>query len=116
MKNSKGNNKGRVKELIRYICGKTKHCRDSDGQNITKDVIDYVGCSASLPLINPMVSQVGGLYKKLDIESVDLDPLIEEFLKSEANNNRVKQPFEHFIISLKENESLNLAKWNLLVI
>jgi len=59
MKNSKGNNKGRVKELIRYICGKTKHCRDSDGQNITKDVIDYVGCSVSLPLINPMVSQVG---------------------------------------------------------
>ncbi len=115
MKNSKGDNRGRVKELIRYICGKTKHCRDSDGQNITKDVIDFVGCSASLPLINPMVSQVDGLYKKLDIESVDLDPLIEEFLKSEANNNRVKQPFEHFIISLKENESLNLAKWNLLV-
>ncbi len=51
----KGNNRGRSQHVIDYIFGKTKHKHESHSHEITKEKIDYIGCSKNLGFIDPLL-------------------------------------------------------------
>ncbi|MFT6900884.1 MAG: hypothetical protein ACJAXS_001064 [Colwellia sp.] len=115
IKHKKGCNRGRVKILIKYVCGEIKHMRETSNFEITKEKIDFVGSSTSLPVLNPLIAFENGQQIKLSGKEADLEPIISEFLQAESKNTRVKLPFEHIVISLQEGESLNLIQWDLLI-
>lgn len=115
IKNKKGCNRGRVKTLINYVCGKIKHMRETSSFEITKETIDFVGSSSSLPIVNPLVTFENGQQIKISGKEADLEPIINEFIEAESKNTRVKLPFEHIVISLQKGESLNLIQWDLLI-
>jgi hypothetical protein len=115
LKHKKGCNRGRVKILIKYVCGEIKHMRETSNFEITKEKIDFVGSSTSLPVLNPLIAFENGQQIKLSGKEANLKPIISEFLQVESKNTRVKLPFEHIVISLQKGESLNLIQWNLLI-
>jgi hypothetical protein len=115
IKHKKGCNRGRIKILIKYVCGEIKHLREGLNFEITKEKIDFVGSSTSLPVLNPLIAFENGQKIKLSGKEADLEPIISEFLQAESKNTRVKLPFEHIVISLQEGESLNLIQWDLLI-
>ncbi|TWX52631.1 relaxase/mobilization nuclease domain-containing protein [Colwellia hornerae] len=115
IKHKKGCNRGRVKILIKYVCGEIKHIRETSNFEITKEKIDFVGSSTSLPVLNPLIAFENGQQIKLSGKEADLEPIINEFIEAESKNTRVKLPFEHIVISLQKGESLNLIQWDLLI-
>lgn len=46
-----------------------------------------------------------------DIESIDLSDIKHAFLEIEEKNKRVKHPFKHIVISLREGETLTPSSW-----
>ena len=115
VKSKKKNNQGRIRKLIKYIFGKTKHTHDANGRELTHETIKFIGSSNSLPMTNPLLSFDNGVMTKISGKDASLTPLINTFLKVESLNARVMHPFEHIIVSLQEGEDLNIFQWRELV-
>lgn len=107
----KGNNRDRSSDVINYIFGKTKHKHESHSHEITKEKIDYICCSKNLGLIDPLWQKIGEDLCKISGKEADLSEIKLAFYQAEANNIRVKQPFEHIVVSLREGEHLAEFQW-----
>lgn len=108
---NKGNNRGRSASVINYIVGKTKHKHESHSHEITKEKIDYICCSKNLGFTDPLWKEKNGRLHKISGKEADLSEIKLAFEESESKNIRVKHPYEHIIVSLREGESLNEYQW-----
>ncbi|GAA6172048.1 hypothetical protein NBRC116592_17180 [Colwellia sp. KU-HH00111] len=107
----RGNNRNRSPYVINYMFGKTKHKHESHSHEITKEKIDYICCSKDLGFIDPLWKKIGKNLCKISGKEADLSEIKLAFYETESNNTRVKHPFEHIVVSLKEGESLSISQW-----
>lgn len=107
----KANNRERSPHVINYIFGKTKHNHESHSHEITREKIDYICCSKNLGIIDPLWQKIGNDLCKISGKEADLSEIKLAFYHAEANNTRVRHPFEHIVVSLREGEYLAEFQW-----
>lgn len=107
----KGDNRGRSSHVIDYVFGKTKHENESHRHEITKEKIDYICCSKNLGFVDPLWKKIGEDLCKVSGKEANLSEIKLAFYEVESTNVRVKHPFEHIVVSLKEGEKLSESQW-----
>lgn len=107
-------NRGHAKNLIPYIFGANKDCKQTDPKHVhtgIKEKIHFIGCSDNICISDPLYKVKNGKVVKIDGAEADLSEIIETFNESESKNERAKFPLEHIVLSLSPGESLTIAEW-----
>lgn len=76
--------------------------------------VTFIGSSDSLCCADPF-HPFNLQGNRNDIKSIDLSDIKHAFLEIEEKNKRVKHPFKHIVISLREGETLSPSSWYELV-
>ena len=106
LQNPKYNARGKVANVIKYLFKLKQEALK------TKENVSFIGASDSLCMSDPLHSF---LNKGVLNQQPDLSYLIEKFEAMEHKNTRVKQPYLHIVLSLRENEALTKSQWHALV-
>lgn len=110
IQNQEKNSRGRACYVLYYIFD-----TDENGfvLNNKPEDIEFIGTSTSIITADPFVPLRN--YSTDEQKHLNLDDIKCAFEDIEAKNKRVKQPFKHIAISLREGESLTKSEWNELV-
>ena len=110
IKTKKQDARGTAPILANYICN-----IENGEKGKSHDTVKFIGTSSSMCVPNPFYSFISN--SKFDASEMDVDcsAIIEEFEKVESKNRRVKHPYLHIVISLRENETLTSSKWHELI-
>jgi len=108
--NKEKNSRGRIFHVIHYIF-------DTDENGVVLDnkseAVEFIGTSNSIITADPFISFKN--YSPDEKKQLNLEDIKSAFEDIETKNKRVKQPFKHISISLREGESLTKSEWNKLV-
>ena len=92
-------------DIIGYIFGKTKH-------DHAANKISYL-CSGNIDLPDPTVKiNEQGQFIKISGTDADINAFIAELDEMASNNENVRYPFKHFMVSLAPGEELSQPDWS----
>lgn len=99
------------------VCHVLYYLFDTDESGLILDNktenIEFIGTSKSIVTSDPFVSLINSPPNEQKL--INLDDIKSAFGDIESKNKRVKQPFKHISLSLREGESLTISEWNQLV-
>lgn len=110
LQNNRQNSRDRVCYVLYYIFD-----TNENGLllNNKPEDIEFIGTSGSIITADPFISLIN--QSQDEQNSINLDDIKSAFKDIESKNKRVKQPFKHISLSLREGESLSISEWNQLV-
>ena len=106
----KQDSRGTAPNLANYICKIEDY-----GTGKSYETVKFIGASSSMCVTSPFHSINFDSKPSAPKYQVDCSTIIEEFEKVESKNRRVKHPYLHIVISLRENEKLTSSKWHELI-
>ncbi len=110
LQNNRQNSRDRVCYVLYYIFD-----TNENGLllNNKPEDIEFIGTSGSIITADPLISLIN--QSQDEQNSINLNDIKSAFKDIESKNKRVKQPFKHISLSLREGESLSISEWNQLV-
>lgn len=102
--------RGTASTLANYICKV-----EDGGTGKSYETVRFIGASSSMCVTSPFHSTNFDSEVNAPKYQVDCSAIIEEFEKAESKNRRVKHPYLHIVISLRENETLTSSQWHELI-